>query len=588
MKPTLWILCLGWCLGTALAQEKTIGTAQLTTGTERRMALIIGMDKYQHANPLKNPSNDVDSMVVALQKLGFKKENISVIKNKGLGYVQAEIDEFIDNLQPNDLVFFYFSGHGIGYKGDNYLLPIDARIQCLNEIPKFGFSVNTLQVSFRSRQVRNNFLILDACRSLNQKIYNCKSTTKNAVSTKGFVFPQDQLEGDAIAYATQNGEDAQDNPNGKNSLFTQELLKFIVLPDLNFYQILTKTTQNVLAESRRQVKLGQIENEQLPSMYGNLGLDYVFIKTDDTYRQQQEKLRRDEERQKAEEAQRLQQAKDAEIAILKAKIEEFEKKNTTAQPDNTRVTPSKRTNDLPPFVTMVPVQGGTFKRGDYDITVSSFSMGKHEVTVGQYLQFCKETNGHWPEWKEKGSNYNIETGKNDLYKKMGKALTSPEHPIVGVSWHDAVAFCDWLGKKEGKVYRLPTEAEWEYAAGGGSGGRTVWAGTDTESAVNKYGNVDGKADGYEYTSPVGIFTANRLGLHDLSGNVWEWCSDWYGDYPKQSETNPKGAATGSPRVLRGGSWGDTPHYARVALRDYTPPVNRIYGVGFRVVSPSQL
>ena len=150
-----------------------------------------------------------------------------------------------------------------------------------------------------------------------------------------------------------------------------------------------------------------------------------------------------------------------------------------------------------------------------------------------------------------------------------------------------MAFCEWLSRKEGKVYRLPTEAEWEYAAGGGSQNRTAWAGTDSESNVSEYGNIDSKKDSYAYTSPVGIFKANGLGLHDMSGNVWEWCVDWYGDYLKQALTNPTGPATGTYRVLRGGSWNYTPNHARVAYRFTNTPDNRNDNYGFRLVSQSQ-
>ena len=249
--------------------------------------------------------------------------------------------------------------------------------------------------------------------------------------------------------------------------------------------------------------------------------------------------------------------------------------------------PAPPTRDLPPFMEMVKVQGGSFKRGDYDIMVSSIMIGKHEVTVGQYLTFCRETNSHWPEWKEKGNKYNAETGTDDRYKKMGDALTNPNHPIIGVSHDDAVAFCGWLSEKEGKPYRLPTEAEWEYAAGGGSQNRTAWAGTDIESNLPEYGNMASKNDSYAYTSPAGVFKANALGLHDLSGNVWEWCADWYGYYPKQTLTNPAGPSSGTFRVLRGGSWNFTPDCARVAIRDGTYPGFRSDLDGFRLVSQSQ-
>lgn len=575
----------------ALAQEAPkMGEVKLPTGTERRLALVVAMSEYKYVRPLKNPPNDADDMVAALEQLGFKKENIIVIKNQGLGYVQSQIDLFVNSLRANDVVFFYFSGHGIGYNGDNYLLPIDARLECLEEIPSFGVSVNALQAAFRGRRVRNNFLVLDACRNLDTKIVSCQliAQTKTAATAKGLVIPQNQLEGDAIVYATQQGEEADDNVQQRNGLFTQMLLKYLVLPDLSFYQIVTKTTKDVLEESQRRVAKKLMKARQLPAMYGSLGLEFVFVKTPpkpdpmEAYQHRQAEL-------------------EAENARLAAAL-----KNATVQPDNTRVTPP--TADLSPFMTMVKVQGGTFKRYGYEITVSNFTMGKYEVTVEQFATFVAATNYRTDAEKIDGSYIDIDqngtlknkAGINWRHDEEGKIRPNNQynHPVIHVSWNDAVAFCEWLSRKEGKTYRLPTEAEWEYAAGGGSQSRTIWAGTDTESQLAMVGNFcdvncneisknSKQNDKYKYTAPVGIFRANRLGLHDLSGNVLEWCNDWYGDYPKQSATNPKGPATGTHRVLRGGSWGDS-NSPSIADRILLTTVTCCNYVGFRVVSPSQL
>ena len=573
----------------ALAQEAPkMGEVKLPTGAERRLALVIAMSEYKYVRPLKNPPNDADDMVVALEQLGFKKENIVVIKNQGLGYVQSQIDLFMNSFRANDVVFFYFSGHGMGYNGDNYLLPIDARLDCLEEIPKFGISVNTLQAAFRGRGVRNNFLVLDACRNLDKNIYSCQLFGKTATTAKGLMIPQNQLEGDAIIYATQQGEEADDNVQQRNGLFTQMLLKYLVLPDLSFFEIVSKTTEEVLEESKRRVAKQQMKARQLPAMYGSLGLKFVFVKSPPKPDQ-------------VEAIQRRQAELEAENARLAAAL-----KNATVQPDNTRVTPP--TADLSPFMTMVKVQGGTFKRYGYEITVSTFTMGKYEVTVEQFAAFVAATNYRTDAEKIDGSYIDIDqngtlknkAGINWRHDEEGKIRPNNQynHPVIHVSWNDAVAFCEWLSRKEGKTYRLPTEAEWEYAAGGGSQSRTIWAGTDTESQLAMVGNFcdincnersknSKQNDKYKYTAPVGIFKANGLGLHDLSGNIWEWCNDWYGDYPRQSETNPKGSATGTYRVLRGGSWYNTPSFARVANRLYSPPDYRNNRCGFRVVSPSQ-
>src|SRR5262249_39015533 len=138
-----------------------------------------------------------------------------------------------------------------------------------------------------------------------------------------------------------------------------------------------------------------------------------------------------------------------------------------------------------------------------------------------------------------------------------------DHPVVNVSWNDAVAFCDWLSKKEGKKYELPTEAEWEYACRAGKTTR-FQTGADPESLVGSANLPDASAagqfpawttvrgdDGFVFTAPVGKFKPNAWGLYDMAGNVWEWCTDSYAAYPAGPVTDPRPDEDGADRVLRG-------------------------------------
>jgi formylglycine-generating enzyme required for sulfatase activity len=168
-----------------------------------------------------------------------------------------------------------------------------------------------------------------------------------------------------------------------------------------------------------------------------------------------------------------------------------------------------------------------------------------------------------------------------------------------VSWNDATAYCKWLQETTGKGYRLPTEAEWEYAARGGNQSKNYkYAGTNDESSLYRYANfadkntdfswsVKSQNDNYAYTAPVGKYLSNELGIYDMSGNVWEWCSDWYGSdyYKNSSSNNPQGASSGTYRVLRGGAWYGTPAICRFAFRRTNAPAYRITDIGFRVVFP---
>lgn len=190
----------------------------------------------------------------------------------------------------------------------------------------------------------------------------------------------------------------------------------------------------------------------------------------------------------------------------------------------------------------------------HSVTVSDFYIGKYEVTQAQ--------------WKA------IMGDNPSYFKNCGGNC-----PVESVSWNDVQEFIKKLNAKTGKKYRLPTEAEWEYAARGGTKSKGYkYAGSNNIDEVAEYeGNNDTK------TKPVGGKKPNELGLYDMSGNVWEWCNDWYGDYSSSSQTNPKGPSSGSDRVFRGGSWFYDAGRCRVANRSYNSPNCSFNFLGFRLV-----
>ena len=149
-----------------------------------------------------------------------------------------------------------------------------------------------------------------------------------------------------------------------------------------------------------------------------------------------------------------------------------------------------------------------------------------------------------------------------------------------VSWEEAMEFCRLLSNKTGKTYTLPTEAQWEYAARGGKKAEgTKYAGSNMIDAVAWCTDNSGSS-----THPCGTKRANALGIYDMSGNVWEWCKDWYSSsYTSYDTNNPNGPSSGSSRVDRGGGWDGDAAYCRVAYRDSYSPGDRHYGLGFRVV-----
>ena len=233
-----------------------------------------------------------------------------------------------------------------------------------------------------------------------------------------------------------------------------------------------------------------------------------------------------------------------------------------------------------------------------------FYLGTCHVTRGQLRQFVEDT-GHKTDAekgeKPGGYGWNPDTkefGFNVKYSWRNPGFEqTDEHPVVCVSWNDAVAFCQWLSRKENKTYRLPTEAEWEYACRAGTTTR-YYSGDDPETLA-KVGNVtdvtakakfpDWKytikaSDGYVFTAPVGQFKPNAFGLYDMHGNAWQWCADWYGEdyYGKSTVDDATGPDTGHDRVLRGGSWYDWPCFSRSADRCRRTPDHRLCSTGFRV------
>ena len=186
-------------------------------------------------------------------------------------------------------------------------------------------------------------------------------------------------------------------------------------------------------------------------------------------------------------------------------------------------------------------------------------------------------------------------GPQFTWRKTGFEQTD-DHPVVNVTWNDAMAFCEWLSHKTGQTYRLPTEAQWEYACRAGT--TTRYSSGDDPETLATVGNVGDAAfkalfpndftinasDGYPFTSPVGQFLPNAFGLYDMHGNAWQWCADWYADnyYAASAIEDPKGPDSGTYRITRGGSWGSSPELPRSSERNPKAPDFTMAYFGFRV------
>jgi len=294
---------------------------------------------------------------------------------------------------------------------------------------------------------------------------------------------------------------------------------------------------------------------------------------------------------------------------------------------------------------MVFIAGGRFQMGDrrnegsagerpvHDVTLSSFYMGRYEVTNRKYCHFLNSALSNNLIQVSDGIVYKMDADLSQPYCDTSASSTYSQivlmdntfyvatkggrdmsnDPVIRISWYGAVAYCNWLSELEGREpcynlstwacnftkngYHLPTEAQWEYAARGGLvGSRFPWGDTITHEQANYFSSVVYAYDvsetrGYHpmwndgtrpHTSPVGTFVANQYGLHDMTGNVLEWCNDWHAGYSPASQTDPTGATAGSYRVLRGGGWDHIASLCRVTYRHVGSPANRNNNYGFRV------
>ncbi len=294
--------------------------------------------------------------------------------------------------------------------------------------------------------------------------------------------------------------------------------------------------------------------------------------------------------------------------------------------------------------------GGSDELPRHFVQLDAYQIGKYEVTNQQYADvlnwalgqgYLKNSSNDPYDGGDlyasgqkllriTNSNCQIVYSEDTFSVKTRYGYSMESHPVVMVSWYGSVAYCNWLSEKEGLTscynlstweltvpypngYRLPTEAEWERAASwdtsrsdvtlpdSSTGGHWIY-GFDNDSISQSRANYSDGSNfanplgltSMPYTSPVGYYDGNNstvdspppVGCYDMSGNVWEWCHDWYGTYPSGNQTNPTGPGTGSSRVARGGSWFNAAYCCRGAYRDYATPDSTYISIGFRLVRSS--
>lgn len=268
-------------------------------------------------------------------------------------------------------------------------------------------------------------------------------------------------------------------------------------------------------------------------------------------------------------------------------------------------------HDCPNCPEMVVINSGSFDMGSPDseagrdkdegpvhrVNVATFAMGKTEITRGQFAEFVKKTKHSTGDkcWTHEDGKFKERSGD---WREPGYSQDD-KHPVTCMNWDDAKAYAEWMSRETGKEYRLPTEAEWEYAARGNTSTTRYWGsnpdeacgyanGADKTAQAQIHGatswSVHNCTDGFAYTAPVGSFKPNAYGLNDMLGNVWEWTEDSYHDSYDGAPTDGSAwQGDGAKHVLRGGSWNNSPRHLRAAIRDSNKPALRFSIFGFRLV-----
>jgi formylglycine-generating enzyme required for sulfatase activity len=563
---SILIILLSACQSTSMTKEPSsteVSSEETATKkpqlSRKRVALVIGNGKYQFA-PLRNPENDAKNMADALRKLDF--EPVIHLENASWEEMDKAVEDFSKELGKGTVGLFYFSGHGVQFDNKNYLIPADMPKLSVSNVKYRSISADYVLTAMEEVKNTMNIIILDACRD-----NPFESSYKNP--KRGLVGMIDAPTGSLIAYATSPGKVAADGV-GRNSPYTKAILKFIAKPGLPI-ELMFKRVRDVVS--------AQTRGKQTPWESSSLqGKDFYFVATpprpsdaEEKARQaaEIERLKRETEaaKQKAEAAEQKAAAErqarlEAERQAVAMKPEEKPKKPLikTAEPELEKVF-KDRLKDGGSGPEMVWIPAGAFQMGDnqgrdsekpaHRVSVKRFAIGRYEVTFAEYDRFAKAT-GRKPKGKEHDN-----------------------RPVINVSWDEAVAYTKWLSQQTGKQYRLPSEAEWEYAARAGTDTK-YWWGDEWDSNKANCNTSE--------TKPVGSFAPNPFELYDTVGNVSEWIADpWHSNYkdaPNDGSVWKNGG--GASHVLRGGSKFSNPNQCRYAYRFMLSRDSKDENVGFRV------
>jgi formylglycine-generating enzyme required for sulfatase activity len=553
MKRSLLFL-LGLGLG-FLAAAAVAVAQQSASGAGQRFALLIGNSAYADATaPLVQPPKNVRALAEELRRGGFEVESR---ENLGREEMLRVIDAFKQKIRPGTAALVFFSGYGLQVNRQSFMIPINAQVWTENDIRRDGISIEGLLADLHTRGAIVKLLIVDASRR--------NPFERRFRQSPAGLAPIDAPPGTLTMSAAAPGKVIEDE--GENSIFIGEMVKEMRAPGLTAEEIFSRT----------RIGVSRVSNgEQVPWVSSSLVDEFYFVQpsgrpsatpplTDPRppARPQPEPRVTSPPPQPPRPAQTPPPAPDPQRQAA-----------TPPRVDAPRA--GVKAGDVfrdcreCPELVVVPV-------GEFDMGSNDFDFEKpvHKVTIGKAFAIGRRE-VTFEEWDQCIASGGCRHRPDD--RGQGRA----ERPVTDVSWRDATAYASWLSQKTGQKYRLPSEAEWEYAARGGTK-TAFWWGRDVGSRFANCRDCGG--DSGQAAVATGSFSANPFGLFDTAGNAAEWVQDCWNDTYRGAPRD--GSAWGSgqcgQRVLRGGSFDSQARYLRSASRFRYDTDVRYYANGFRVV-----
>nr|NQU89156.1 SUMF1/EgtB/PvdO family nonheme iron enzyme [Bacteroidota bacterium] len=557
-------------------------------------ALLIGISNYTSDWPdLPGVKDDIRTVKAALEKNDF---NVTVIEDSDDREIEIALNDFIEEygVDPDNRLLIYYAGHGHTMKAQDgrqmgYIVPANSPLPSVNSSQFHRKAISMRKFDGWAREIlsKHALFLFDACFS--GSLFNLSRAVPAAISyntskpVRQFITSgsaEEQVPDHSLfrEYFVKAITTSDADANNDGYLTGSELSSYLFDKVTNYSydqqhpqagkirdQYLDKGDFIFVLDSRKKenthaTHISIIEEniahygsiELTTEISGSLFLDGTWLKN---------------------------VSRDTHVTLsdvptgshnLKITGDENWQEGINVNEDiTTRITAKSAKHNVKQFdwePDMVFVKGGTFTMGctreqtdckddekpRHQVILDDFYIGKYEVTQKLWLEVI-------------GNNPSYFSACNDC-------------PVEQVNWSDVQEFIKKLNQKTGKKYRMPTEAEWEFAARGGiSETSTTFAGSNNIDEVAWYEkNSDGK------THPVGQKKPNELGLYDMSGNVYEWCSDYYGKYSSNDQNNPKGPTSGSSRILQGGGWNRSIESCRIAHRGDSEVYRRYYSFGFRL------